>query len=51
MGAAPSHLDRVALAALERAFPDREVVGINSTDLIGGLGALHCMMQQESAAG
>ncbi|MGO9619572.1 MAG: agmatine/peptidylarginine deiminase [Bryobacteraceae bacterium] len=39
--------DRVALAALARAFPDREVAGINSTDLIWGLGALHCMTQQE----
>jgi len=42
--------DRVALAALARAFPEREVVGINSTDLIWGLGALHCMTQQEPAA-
>jgi len=42
--------DRLALAALSRAFPDREVVGINSTDLIWGLGALHCMTQQEPAA-
>jgi len=41
--------DRVALTALARAFPDREVVGINSTDLIWGLGALHCMTQQEPA--
>ncbi|HEY9142185.1 MAG TPA: agmatine deiminase family protein [Bryobacteraceae bacterium] len=39
--------DRVALAALARAFPDREVTGINSTDLIWGLGTLHCMTQQE----
>jgi len=43
--------DRVALAALERAFPDREVVGINCTELIWGLGALHCMTQQEPAGG
>lgn len=41
--------DRVALTALARAFPDREVAGINSTDLIWGLGALHCMTQQEPA--
>ncbi len=39
--------DRVALAALARAFPDREVAGINSTDLIWGLGTLHCLTQQE----
>ncbi len=41
--------DRVALATLARVFPDREVVGINSTELIWGLGALHCMTQQQPA--
>jgi agmatine deiminase len=39
--------DRVALATLARVFPDREVVGINCTELIWGLGALHCMTQQQ----
>jgi agmatine deiminase len=39
--------DRVALAKLERLFPDRDVVGINCTELIWGLGALHCMTQQQ----
>jgi agmatine deiminase len=43
--------DRVALAALARVFPDREVVGINCTELIWGLGALHCMTQQEAGGG
>jgi len=42
--------DRVALATLARVFPDREVVGINCTELIWGLGALHCMTQQQPAA-
>ena len=41
--------DRVALATLARVFPEREVVGINSTELIWGLGALHCMTQQQPA--
>ena len=41
--------DRRALAALARAFPDREVAGINCTDLIWGLGAIHCMTQQQPA--
>ena len=39
--------DRVALTTLARLFPDREVVGINCTELIWGLGALHCMTQQQ----
>ena len=43
--------DRVALATLARLFPDREVVGIHCTELIWGLGALHCMTQQEAAGG
>jgi agmatine deiminase len=41
--------DRVALATLARLFPDREVVGINCTELIWGLGAIHCMTQQQPA--
>lgn len=41
--------DRVALSILARLFPDREVVGIHSADLIWGLGALHCMTQQQPA--
>jgi agmatine deiminase len=43
--------DRVALATLARLFPDREVCGINCTELIWGLGALHCMTQQQPMAG
>jgi len=39
--------DRVALAALARLFPNREVTGINCAELIWGLGALHCMTQQQ----
>ena len=41
--------DRLALAALARVFPGREVTGINCTDLIWGFGALHCMTQQQPA--
>jgi agmatine deiminase len=41
--------DRAALAILARQFPGREVVGINCTELIWGLGALHCMTQQQPA--
>jgi len=43
--------DRVALGILSRLFPAREVVGIHSTELIWGLGALHCMTQQQPATG
>ncbi|MGA2116560.1 MAG: agmatine deiminase family protein [Bryobacteraceae bacterium] len=41
--------DRVALNTLARLFPDREVAGIDATELIWGLGALHCMTQQQPA--
>ena len=41
--------DRVALGILAKAFKGREVVGINCTDFIWGLGALHCMTQQQPA--
>jgi agmatine deiminase len=42
--------DRIALGILSQLFPDREVIGIHSVDLIWGLGALHCMTQQQPAA-
>jgi agmatine deiminase len=41
--------DRVALGILAELFPSREVVGIHCTDLVWGLGTLHCMTQQEPA--
>ena len=43
--------DRVALNTLTGLFPGREVVGIHCRDLVLGLGTLHCMTQQEPAAG
>jgi len=42
--------DRIALNTLAAVFPDREVIGVHSMDLIWGLGALHCMTQQQPAA-
>lgn len=39
--------DRVALDILADLFPERDVVGIYSGDLIWGFGAMHCMTQQE----
>lgn len=39
--------DREALEILQREFPDRRVVGLDSTDLVWGLGSFHCISQQE----
>ncbi|MBC7897733.1 MAG: agmatine deiminase family protein [Cytophagaceae bacterium] len=39
--------DQVALSTLAGCFPDRQVVGIHSVDLVWGLGTLHCLSQQE----
>ncbi len=39
--------DLEALRTLVRLFADREVIGVPCRDLILGLGALHCMTQQE----
>jgi agmatine deiminase len=41
--------DRIALNKLADLFPGRDVVGIASTDLVLGLGTLHCMTQQQPA--
>lgn len=42
--------DREALNTLQRLFPTRRVVGIACTDLVWGLGTLHCMTQQQPVA-
>jgi agmatine deiminase len=41
--------DPIALGIIAREFPDREVVGIHSVDLVWGLGTLHCLSQQQPA--
>ena len=38
--------DEAALSILRRRFPTRDVVGIDCSDLIWGLGAFHCLTQQ-----
>ena len=42
--------DRVALGTLGDLFKDRPVVGIHAVDLVLGLGALHCLTQQQPAS-
>ncbi|MDR3714471.1 MAG: agmatine deiminase family protein [Puia sp.] len=39
--------DEKALRIIADCFPGREVVGIDSTDIIWGLGSFHCLSQQE----
>jgi len=41
--------DTVALETLQRLFPDRLVLGIDCTKLVWGLGAIHCVTQQQPA--
>jgi agmatine deiminase len=38
--------DEEALSTLQQLFPSREVIGIDCTDLVWGLGAFHCVTQQ-----
>jgi agmatine deiminase len=42
--------DDRSLQLLGQAFPKRKVVGIDSTDIIWGLGSFHCLSQQEPQA-
>ena len=41
--------DNKALKIIAGCFKDREVIGIDSTDIIWGLGSFHCLSQQEPA--
>jgi agmatine deiminase len=41
--------DRWAAAILGKAFPGRKVIGIDCRELIWGLGAFHCLTQQQPA--
>jgi agmatine deiminase len=38
--------DRRAADVLAKLFPDREVITLDCTDLVWGLGAFHCLTQQ-----
>lgn len=44
-----SSRDDRALRIIVDALPGRRVVGIDSTDIIWGLGSFHCLSQQEPA--
>ncbi len=44
-----SKKDERALQIIRDCFPQRNVVGIDSTDIIWGLGSFHCLSQQEPA--
>ncbi len=39
--------DRIALNILKKFFPNREVIGIHSVDLVWGLGTIHCLSHEE----
>jgi agmatine deiminase len=41
--------DEIALGILKEHFPGRRVVGIDCQELIWGLGAFHCLTQQQPA--
>jgi agmatine deiminase len=43
--------DEGAQSTLVKLFPGRDVIGMDCTDLIWGLGAFHCLTQQVPAAG
>lgn len=40
-------MDERALEILDSCFKDRKIVGLNSKDIIWGLGSFHCLSQQE----
>lgn len=39
--------DDKAIQILQKCFPDRKVTGLDSVDIIWGLGSFHCLSQQE----
>lgn len=41
--------DLIAIETLQELYPTREVIGIDCTPLVWGLGAIHCVTQQQPA--
>ena len=42
--------DERAVRTLAELFPDRQVIGLPALDLVWGLGAFHCLSQQQAQA-
>lgn len=42
--------DQKALDILSKAFPNKEIIALSSSDIIYGLGSWHCLSQQEPLA-
>lgn len=43
--------DQLALDTLRPLFPDRRVLGIDCSEIIQGMGAIHCLTQQQPYSG
>ena len=41
--------DKRAVGILQEHFPDRRVIGLGCNEVVAGLGAIHCVTQQEPA--
>ena len=42
--------DAQAIGTLKDVFPGREVIGLRCNEVVAGLGAIHCITQQEPKA-
>ena len=42
--------DQTALGLLQECFPKRKIIGLRCNEVVAGLGAIHCVTQQEPAA-
>jgi agmatine deiminase len=42
--------DEMALKVIQKAFPERKVVGIDCREVVQGLGTIHCISQQQPSA-
>jgi agmatine deiminase len=43
--------DKIALDIISELFPDRNVIGIHSVDLVWGLGTIHCLTHEQPEPG